>query len=238
MARQVPEEKAEGGLYGHFYTFDSYDFTEKANIHCGAWAQNYKAYNQGGHLPHYIIPLIEMTRIWSDHPDAGKWKQTVRDFAYGYFIPATGRNPFFILPAGYYKGVGLLNFSGWYHGHNNIFGYAAALALEFYRLYGDPRFIRIATGNLQWIAGLHSGFKGDDRESSASMIVGIGNTWKSDWDGIKGTITNGFEADGQFKLSRPALETDLPAVFGDEGGIHHPAGWISGLSRLIALQNP
>jgi hypothetical protein len=237
MARQVPEKKAEEGLYGHFYTFGSYDFTEKANIHCGAWASNYKAYNQGGHFPHYLIPMIEMGRIWSDHPDAEKWAQTVHDFAYGYFIPATGRNPFLILPAGYYQGIGLLNFSGWYHGHNKIFGYAAALALEFYQLYDDPDFLAIATGNLQWIAGLHSGFSGNDEESSASMIVGIGNAWKADWDAMKGTITNGFESDGQFKLSRPSLETDKPVVFGDEGGIHHPAGWISGLSRLIALQN-
>ena len=178
-----------------------------------------------------------MGRMWSDHPDAEKWQHTVRKFAYGYFIPATGRNPFLILPAGFYKGIGLLNFSGWYHGHNKIFGYAAALALELYNLYDDPTFIEIATGNLQWIAGLHSGFSEADRESSASMIVGIGNTWKADWDAMTGTITNGFESDGQFRLSRPSLETDKPVVFGDEGGIHHPAGWISGLSRLIVLQN-
>ncbi len=235
MARQVPKEKAEEGLYGHFYTYDSYDFTEKANIHCGAWNQNYKAYNQGGHFPHYLVPMIEMSRIWSDHPDAGAWEETVRNFAYHYFIPATGRNPFLILPAGYYKGEGLLNFSGWYHGHNNIYGYAAALALEFYKMFQDPKFTEIATGNLQWIAGLHSGFPENDDESSASMIVGVGNTWKADWDAMTGTITNGFESDGQFKLTRPSLETDLPAVFGDEGGIHHPAGWISGLCRQVAI---
>jgi RNase P/RNase MRP subunit p29 len=236
MARQVKKDKAEEGLYGHFYTYDSFDFTEKANIHCGAWNQNYKAYNQGGHFPHYLIPMIEMCRIWSDHPDAGKWKKTVHDFAYGYFIPATGQNPFLILPAGYYKGEGLLNFSGWYHGHNKIFGYAAALSLEFDKMFNDPQFIEIAIGNLQWIAGLHSGIAGKNEESSASMIVGIGNRWKADWDAMRGTITNGFESDGQFKLNRPSLETDKPVVFGDEGGIHHPAGWISGLSRLIAIQ--
>ena len=102
MARQVPEGKAEEGLYGHFYTYDSFDFTEKANIHCGAWNQNYKAYNQRGHFPHYLVPMIEMSRIWRDHPDAEKWQHTVRKFAYGYFIPATGRNPFLILPAAFH----------------------------------------------------------------------------------------------------------------------------------------
>ena len=237
MARQVPREKNEEGLYGHFYTYDSFDFTEKANIHCGAWNANYKAYNQGGHFPHYLVPMVEMVRIWGEHPDAPKWERTVRDFAYGYFIPATSRNPFKILPAGYYKGEGLLNFSGWYHGHNKIFGYAAALALEFHSMFSDPAFVEIATANLQWIAGLHCGFPEEDEFSSASMIVGVGNCWMADWDAMKGTITNGFEADGQFRLTRPSIETDLPVVFGDEGGIHHPAGWISGLSRLIRYQD-
>ncbi len=232
MARQVPKEKAEEGLYGHFYTYDSHDFTEKANIHCGAWNANYKAYNQGGHFPHYMIPLIEMGRLWPNHINAKKWESTVYNFAYHYFIPATNQNPFKILPAGYYKGIGLLNWSGWYHGHNKIFGYAAGLAMEFYHLYGDEQFVEIATGNLQWIAGLHAGFHENNPDFSASMIVGIGNRYKEDWDAMVGTITNGFEADAQFRLVQPSKETDLPIVFGDEGGIHHPAGWISGLTRV------
>ena len=33
MSRQVPLEKAEDGLYGHFRTFDSSDLTEKAWVH-------------------------------------------------------------------------------------------------------------------------------------------------------------------------------------------------------------
>lgn len=230
--RQVIKENAEGGLYGHFYTYDSYDFTEKANIHCGAWNANYKAYNQGGHFPHYLIPLIEMIDLWPDNPNVESWKQCVHSFAFNYFIPATHQNPFNILPAGYYKNEGLLNWSGWYHGHNKIFGYAAGLAMEFYSLYNDERFIEIATGNLYWIAGLHSGFHENNPDFSASMIVGIGNRSKNDWDAMVGTIINGFEADAQFRLKRPSKETDLPLKFGDEGGIHHPAGWISGLTRL------
>jgi hypothetical protein len=232
MSRQVNKEKAEGGLYGHFYTYDSFNFTEKANIHCGAWDANYKAYNQGGHFPHYLIPMIEMMNLWPENQQAGNWKKCVRNFAYHYFLPATNQNPFKILPAGYYKNEGLLNWSGWYHGHNKIFGYAAALAMEFYHLYNDRRFIEIAVGNLQWIAGLHSGFHKNNDSFSASMIVGIGNRSKADWDTMRGTITNGFDADAQFKLTRPSKETDLPTVFGDEGGIHHPAGWVSGLTRL------
>ncbi|MDO6808728.1 hypothetical protein Q4603_08905 [Zobellia galactanivorans] len=183
-----------------------------------------------------MIPLIEMMDLWGDHPNAVSWKACVDSFAFNYFLPATHQNPFKILPAGYYKNEGLLNWSGWYHGHNKIFGYAAGLAMEFYNLYHDDRFIEIAVGNLQWISGLHSGFHENTEDFSASMIVGIGNRSKSDWDAMTGTITNGFEADGQFKLSKPKKETDLPTVFGDEGGIHHPAGWISGLTRLYYYQ--
>ena len=237
MVRQVTEEKNEEGLYGHFYTYNSHDFTEKANIHCGAWNANYKAYNQGGHFPHYIIPFIEMGSLWPNHEDTKKWSTTVQNFAYNYFIPATNQNPFKILPAGYYKGIGLLNWSGWYHGHNKIFGYAAGLAMEFYHLYNDKQFVEIATGNLQWITGLHSGFHENTPDFSASMIVGIGNRYKEDWDSMVGTITNGFESDAQFSLEKPSKETDLPTVFGDEGGIHHPAGWISGLTRLKTYRN-
>lgn len=231
--RQVPNGRAEDGLYGHFYTYDSYDFTEKANIHCGAWNANYKAYNQGGHFPHYIIPLIEMTHLWPYHPDVNLWQKIVYDFAYHYFLPATNQNPFKILPAGYYQGQGLLNWSGWYHGHNKIFGYAAGLAMEFYHLYRDPAFMEVALGNLQWITGLHSGFFTNNPEFSASMIVGVGNVSKADWDAMNGTITNGFESFSQFSLTKPNKDTDLPLVFGDEGGIHHTAGWISGLTRLM-----
>ncbi|WP_282122948.1 cellulase N-terminal Ig-like domain-containing protein [Algibacter mikhailovii] len=237
MARQVAKEKAEAGLYGHFYTYDTFDFTEKANIHCGAWNANYKAYNQGGHFPHYLIPLIEMQTLWPDHKDAKKWDNSVHSFAFNYFLPATNQNPFKILPAGYYKGIGLLNWSGWYHGHNKIFGYAAGLAMEFYHLYDDERFVEIAIGNMQWITGLHSGFHENNPDFSASMIVGIGNRYKEDWDAMAGTITNGFEADAQFRLTKPSAETDLPIVFGDEGGIHHPAGWISGITRLKRYMN-
>ena len=76
-----------------------------------------------------------MVKIWPNNPNNEIWKQTVHSFAFNYFIPATNQNPFKILPAGYYKNIGLLNWSGWYHGHNKIFGYAAGLAMEFYNLY-------------------------------------------------------------------------------------------------------
>ena len=94
MRRQVPQTEAEDGLYGHFYTYDDFSkfggikFTEKANIHCGAWSAEGRIYNKGGHYPHYLIPLIEMGTLWPDHQDAVRWKQAVRDFAYGYFLPA------------------------------------------------------------------------------------------------------------------------------------------------------
>ncbi len=97
--RQVPQDENEGGFHGHFYTYDDYTeygnikFTEKANIHCGAWSREGRIYNKGGHYPHYLIPLIEMINMWPSHPDSDLWRQTLHDFAYGYFLPASKESP-------------------------------------------------------------------------------------------------------------------------------------------------
>ena len=62
-----------------YSSFSGVRFSEKANIHCGAWSKDGRIYNKG-----------------------------------------------------------LLYFGSWYHGHNNIYAFAASLALEFDRLFqGD-----------------------------------------------------------------------------------------------------
>ena len=128
FARQIAQSEAEYGLYGHFRTYDSFPFSEKANLHCGAWDLPYKNYNQGAHRPHWILPLIELCECYPEKARCAAWLDGVRRFAYGYFLPACQSSPFGILPAGVYAGQGLLHFSGWYHGHAKIYGYAAALA--------------------------------------------------------------------------------------------------------------
>jgi hypothetical protein len=225
MGRQIGGADAEGGYHGHFRTYGSAPFSEKA------WIHHHMGYDAGGTFPHYLIPLIEMTRLWPDHPDAPAWRRTLHDFAYGYLLPACLDNPFHLLPTGYFAGEGLLTFSGLWHGMNGAYGSAAALALELAAFTGDERFRTIAVGNLQWIAGLNSGVAEDGRWVSRSMIYGIGDAFAGGWTQIPGSICNGFESDRQFVFTEPTAKDDGPFYFTDEDWITHTGGWLSALSR-------
>lgn len=226
--RQISKEQAEEGLYGHFRAFASAPFSEKA------WEHSEMGYDVGSTFPHYLIPIIRMTGQWSTHPDAGRWKKMINDFAYGYFLPACSSNPFYLLPSGYFTGEGLLTFSGLWHGINGAYGSAAALALELERFTGDSAFKKIATGNLQWIAGLNSGVEEENTYVSKSMIYGIGDEFMGSWTKIPGSICNGFESDKQFVFDEPRAETDGPFYFTDEDWITHAGGWLSAISRFNA----
>ncbi|MBN2131244.1 MAG: glycoside hydrolase family 9 protein [Sedimentisphaerales bacterium] len=242
MKRQVPVSQTEDGLYGHFYTYDDYTsfsgvrFTEKANIHCGAWSKEGRIYNKGGHYPHYLLAWIDMLALWPHHPDAARWRRCLHDFAYGYFLPACRRSPFLILPAGYYRNEGLLYFGSWYHGHNNIYAFAASLALEFGRFFNDDEFRDIAVGNLQWVAGLNCGLKEGEpaRYVPVSMIAGIGARSRGSWTKIRGSICNGFSASRQFRIAAPSAKDDLPRFFDDEAYIAHSLPYLAALTRLEA----
>ncbi len=221
LSRQIPEEKAQHGLFGHFYTFSGYDFSEKANYHCGAWDLPYKNYNQGAHKPYWVMPLFEMMELFPEHKDLQSWKNALKNFAYGFFKPACEDNPFGIIPAGVYNKDGILYFSGLYHGHAKIYGYAAVLATKFYQVFKDADFLSIATANMQWVAGLNV--------QGISFIVDIGENSAKDWNVLRGTIINGFDSSKQFSIAPVSAETDLPSYLDDEGAIHHCAGFVSGL---------
>ena len=242
MARQVKKENAQGGLYGHFYTFGSCDFTEKANIH------HHVGHDTGGTFPFYILPFMNILTRWYDHIYAGKWKETINDFAYGFFLPACRSNPFYLLPEGYFNGEGLLNFCGPWHGMNTSIAFGASLALQLFKFTGDKAFRSIATGNIQWIAGLNSGIHSESFESCYvwkedipegivlpfSQIYGFGKRFTGNWSGIKGTIPNGFANCSQFKFDvEPKLRNDIPLRYTDEDWIPHSAGWISCISHLL-----
>ncbi|WP_338391217.1 glycoside hydrolase family 9 protein [Fulvitalea axinellae] len=227
MARQIAKDDAEGGFYGHFRVFSSSPFSEKA------WSHHHMGFDAGATFPHYLVPLIEMSELWAGHPKANSWKKTVNDFAYGYFLPACNENPFRLLPMGYFKNEGILTFSGLWHGMNGAYGSAAALALDLEKMTGDKQFGQIATGNLQWIAGLNAGVKEQGKFVSKSMIYGIGQEYIGSWTKLEGTICNGFESDRQFQFTEPKKENDGPFVFTDEGWITHSGGWLSAISRLV-----
>jgi len=246
MARQVPKDEAEDGLFGHFYTYDDYSsfggirFTEKANIHCGAWSKDGRVYNKGGHYPHYLLPLVEMLGLWPKHPNAPVWRQCLHDFAYGYLVPACRQSPFLILPAGYYSDQGLVYFGSWYHAHNNIYAFTASLALELGELFGDRQLRDIAVGNLQWIAGLNCGLR-EGRPPGyvpVSMVYGIGDRFRGSWSKIPGSVCNGFSASKQFSIAPITAATDRPAFFDDEAYIAHTLPFMGALARLEAYRNP
>lgn len=241
LERQVPESAKEHGFYGHFYTFGDKRFTEKAVIH------HHFGRDCGGTFPFYMHPLIEMTRRWFDHPEVETWRQAIRNFAYGFFLPACLANPFHILPNGIFGAEGLLTHHGLWHGMNLIYGYAAALAVELKKVTGDFRFWQIATGNLQWIAGLNAGITPESLKGSLkfraaipsgtaqpySMICGVGRQTAGSWTNIRGTICNGFDVDEQFRfVLQPQQATDGPTMFTDEDWITHSAGWLMGLTEL------
>jgi hypothetical protein len=239
LRRQIPKERNTNGLYGHFYTFEGSTVPEKANVH------HHVGHDTGATFPHYLVPLIEMSHTWRDHPDAPKWRDAVQKFAYGYFLPACSSNPFYLLPEGVFDDQGLLTFCGPWHGINTSYGFAATLALRLEQFTGDERFRAIATGNMQWIAGLHSGitsecFEGclrwkekipDGQALPYSQIFGIGKRHVGTWLDIPGTIPNGFCTNRQFQLEvKPTVENDGPWLYTDEDWITHAGGWISAVA--------
>lgn len=245
MRRQVARDRSEGGFHGHFYTFASSDLTEKAWVH--HTDGNAFTSDAGGTFPNYVLPLLWMRRLWPDHADAPRWEQTVRDFAYGYLLPACRANPFGIVPLGCFKDRGLLWFAGLWHGMNAAYALTAAMCYEFERFFNDPAFREVAVGNMQWIAGLNAGltraslsashlFSADVPDEAAvpvSMINGIGRRTAGNWLNLRGAICNGFSTGDQFQFDvPPAKENDGPHTFTDKDWITHAGGWLSALARM------
>jgi hypothetical protein len=246
LARQVPREKAEDGIFGHFYTFASGTLTEKAWTHTGARHAN--GADNGQTFPQYVLPLVEMLRLWPEDADAPRWRQALHDYAYGFVLPACRLSPFLILPLGYYAGAGWLHFAALWHGMNAVYPLAAALALELGRLFGDGQLREIAVANLQWIAGLNAGLTAEAQALGChmfsmdvppgvalpvSMIRGIGRRSAGCWTTIRGSICNGFAAGDQFRLDvEPTRANDGPHALHDEDWITHAGGWLSGIARL------
>lgn len=241
LRRQVTQDNPEGEFYGHFCTFDDHRFTEKAFIHHHVGHDTSMMFN------HYLAPLIDLCNVLPGHPDQPRWRQAIHDFAYGYFLPTCQKNPFYLLPQGYYAGQGLLTFCGPWHGFNVCYGYAATLAVQLETFFGDPAFRAIAVGNLQWIAGLNAGLTNDSFEGSVmwreqlpagaavpySFIDGIGTNHVKTWSQIPGSIGNGLCTNRQFQMEvEPTRENDIPLRYADEDWIPHAGGFVSGLVFL------
>ncbi|QGY47539.1 hypothetical protein GM418_28870 [Maribellus comscasis] len=246
MDRQRSRENSESGFYGHFYEYKSMQHSEPSWTH-GIVGSEFGT-DMGGIYPNYLLPLIELLKDYPDHDDAKKWENTLRDFTYGYLIPACKQNPFYLVPQGIFGDEGAICFCGTFHGTNAIYGYTAALALELNKLFREPELKTIAYSNLQWLAGLNAGitsknirqgcvvFSTDIPEGialPASMICGTGKRWAGTWFQTRGVICNGFSTGKQFKYDiKPEKKNDGPFSFTDEDWIPHSAGWLTGLMRL------
>jgi len=250
MARQILKEKAESGFYGHFQEFDSMKHSEPSWCHGivpGKKGVEFGA-DMGGIYPNYLMPLIDMLKLYPEHIDAPKWKECLQQFTYNYLIPACELNPFYLVPQGIFANEGPIWFCGTFHGTNAIYGFTAALALKLSTLFNEPKMKEIAYGNLQWLAGLNAGITNENLKQGcvvfstdvsvgaalpASMMCGVGNRWAGTWFQTRGVICNGFSTGKQFVYdTEPKKANDGPFSLTDEDWIPHSAGWLTGLVRL------
>jgi hypothetical protein len=250
--RQIPKEKAMSGFYGHFYEFAGMEHAEPSWTHGivpGARGSQFGT-DMGGIYPNYLVPLIELMKLFPEHQDSKKWEKTLTDFTYGYLIPACEANPFKLVPQFINKDEGAIWFCGTFHGTNAIYGYTAALALELQNIFDEPKLREIAYGNLQWLAGLNTGITKQNLKTGcvvfsqdlpegvalpASMICHIGKRWAGTWFQTRGVICNGFSTGEQFKYdTEPKKENDGPFSLTDEDWIPHSAAWLTGLVRLFS----
>ncbi len=246
VSRQIPKEKAENNFFGHFVEYPSLSHSEKSWIH--GIVNNQFGADIGGIYPNYLMPLIEMLKLWPDHSDTVKWKDCLQSFTLNYLIPACERNPFYLVPQGIFGDEGPVWFCGTFHGTNAIYGFTAALALELNKIFNEPKLKEIAYGNLQWLVGLNGGITSENLKQGcvifsadlpeglalpASMMCGVGKRWAGTWFQTRGVICNGFSTGKQFVYdTEPKKANDGPHSLTDEDWIPHSAAWLTGLMRL------
>lgn len=245
MDRQIQKSESENGFYGHFREYKSLSYSQKS--WCHGMEGSVFGTDIGGFYPNYLMPFVEMLKMWGGHAEAVKWHNALKDFTYGYLIPGCKANPFNIVPLGIYGNEGPLWFTGPFHGTNTIYGFTAALALELEKIFNEPFLRVLAMGNIQWLAGLNAGVTKENLKACvvysedipegvalpASMIHKIGNKTAGTWFNTRGVICNGFSTGTQFVMDvDPVKENDGPFSFTDEDWIPHTAGWLTAIVRL------
>lgn len=246
LARQITPEEAEAGYFGHFREFGTLPHSEKA--WCHAIKGGCFGADAGGLYAHYLLPIIELLRLFPGHEDADRWRGCLQNFVDGYLLPGCRANPFGIAPYGICGEEGPIWFAGPWHGFNCLYGQTAALAIELATELDEPALVEIAHANLQWVAGLNAGVTADSirqgsvvyradipegRALPCSLIHGIGNRSAGTWFASRGVVCNGFATGKQFEFDTdPVRNQDGPHSLTDEDWIPHSAAWLSGCSRL------
>lgn len=257
LARQVAPAADTGaaspGRWGHFRLYDDWTVATKAWTHGVCAGEGPPSSELGSTFGLNMLPLLELLRGSAGHPDAPLWQAALRAWAYGHFLPSCSGNPFGIAPYGDFGEQGLLHFAGLWHGCNAVYGLAATHALELAAHFDDPAFLPVATGNLQWIAGLNAGITAQAARAatictvdvpagvalSFSMIHGIGRRSAGSWLNIRGAICNGFATGRQFEWDVPPhAAADAPDAFTDEDWITHAGAWLSATARFRPTARP
>ncbi len=213
-------------VYGNFYAWKNSDLHQKSWEHVG-WG-----YCCGSVLPDEISGFINLVKMFRNDKSWFKWWYLLKQYAYGYLKQTSKLTPFGIYPLGTFDGE-IRFFGPSWHGFNGIYGRIANLSMKLARLFKDYDLELIALNNLQWIAGLNIGIrKKKGKFKGLSWIYGIGDNYVEAWTKIKGSISNGFCANPQFKLEHIDNQIDLPNYITTEDWIVHTGSWLSGLSEF------
>lgn len=87
--RQISKDSAMMGFYGNFKEFGSMAHSESSWVHgivLGAKGSEFGT-DMGGYYPNYLMPVIEMLKLWPDHESAPAWRRMLVDFTEGYLKP-------------------------------------------------------------------------------------------------------------------------------------------------------
>jgi hypothetical protein len=246
LSRQIAQDQAEFGYWGHFREFEDAPHSEKANTH------HHVGHDTGSVLAFNALPLVELCRRFFDHPKEPLYRKAVGDLVDHFLIPACRANPFGLLPQGVFDGQGLLDFCGPWHGTNVTYGYFASMAVRLAEFTKRKELLDFAQGNFQWLCGLNSGITQESlkgcvvwRETvpkgaavAYSQILGVGHRSVGGWTDIRGTIVNGFDTNPQFTLQvPPSVENDGPWLYTDEDWVPHSGGFLSAMALLRAHYN-
>jgi len=231
------------GLYGNFYAFEQDD-----SAFCLEWNQNHR-FHMGNIEPTNVQGFIELLRLLPDHEEAAHWHNVVQTYAYGYAAASEALSPFGIYPLTLYADPeygGAKFFQSTNHGATALYGQIAKNLLDLGDYLNDRTFARLASRNLQFVAGLNPGFPDAYEEKSwqaISLIKGYGvRSFAGAGSQIAppdGSGMNGFSADVQFQPQPISVTSDAPRgiLFADgesqfnEDYLPHSHGFVSGVAR-------
>jgi hypothetical protein len=212
--------------YGNFFAWEGRGMHQKSWEHVG-WG-----YNCGSILPDELSGLVNLVKMFPQECDWPRWRYALVQYVRGYAKRTEGLSPFGIYPLGRF-GDEIRFFGPAWHGFNGIYGRIAFGFMKLAQIFEDVDLERCAGRNMQWIAGLNIGKEvSPGRWAGVCWINGLGENRVESWTNIRGSISNGFCANPQFKMRHLDDLEDRPAKLTTEDWIVHNGCWLSGLSEV------